>query len=679
MNRIDALLQALGRRVEEHIDSHDRSSIIQHPSPTVIGSIGSTQGDGQQQSAYSGGPPVSAGTPSSQGIASYAATAPFWSGSETTEVSHFGTSASTASGSTPQQQVNSTYNAPTSAPNVPGFRRPTLGPQSGLADLPPQDIVYSLVDLYFKHCNTWCPILDRKSAFGIFFGSTSMNEANKVLLHAIVALTLRFLKDPRLSPESKAHYHAVSKRTVQLYAIDNSNVEAVRAMVILCLDELGSSNGPKSWSILSRLIQNVRHLDLCEESRVFLATDEENLARTETLSRVLAGRPQSWIEDEGRRRIAWMVYLLDRYTTVASGTFDFMLDERRMHRVLPCSYDLFSRNVPVETQVLSPAGDQNSGETGDNYIITKPDNLGSFAYHCQILRILSRVHEFLRTPIDVTNATDMAEWRNKYNSLDASLTGWLSGLPSEYSKISSLCHSDPASRVANWFMLHSAYVVAVVRLHSAAAYPTVRSHYMVPSRYAMQRCLSAVQSLGDIARDVYEADGLDLLGPPFAMALWVASRLLIVDAATTGGPVDPKIDFLVETLRHVGQNWELAHKYADIITRVVQRGRQDDNNNGGNVKMGFASMRRSAFDLVMLTSSVRHSGLEPTSTQVTSLAELDNIDVFEFFNYPRGTPGRAAEAGSCQSTLMSNGPDGVVVNGMPDPESDWLRYRAPYQ
>lgn len=459
-------------------------------------------------------------------------------------------------------------------PPVPSSQQPLTG-------LPPQDIVYTLVDLYFKHCNTWCPILDRKTTFGVFFGATSMNDAERVLLHAIVATTLRFLRDPRLSPDAKDHYHSVSRRTVQLYAMENVSIDALKALVILSLDELGNSNGPRSWNLISMLAQNAQQLGLCSEGSVYLVTDHEDPLRIGSVPRISAGRPESWIEDEGRRRLCWMVYLLDRYATVSTASFDFCLEERVMNRLLPCSYDLFSKNVPVETQVLSPMSDKS---TAPSYIINRPENMGSFSYHCEILRLISRIHNLLWTPLDVTSGPDMAAWRNTYRTLDTSLDAWLQSLPSEYSKISSLCHSDPASRVANWFMLHSAYVVAVVRLHSAAAYPTVRSHVFVPSHYAMERCLSAVQSLGDIARDVYEADGLDLLGPPFAFSLWVAARLLIVHAATVGGPVKPQIDFLIQTLNHVGQYWELASNYAKILTRVVQRGNQHP--------MSYAAMRK---------------------------------------------------------------------------------------
>jgi hypothetical protein len=81
---------------------------------------------------------------------------------------------------------------------------------------------------------------------------------------------------------------------------------------------------------------------------------------------------------------------------------------------------------------------------------------------------------------------------------------------------------------------------------------------------------------------VYEADGLDLLGPPFAFSLWVAARLLLVHAATVGCAVDPQIEFLIETLNHVGQYWELANNYAKVLTRAVQMGRQS----------GYAAMRK---------------------------------------------------------------------------------------
>lgn len=583
-----------------------------------------------------------------------------------------------------------------------------LSLRSSNPDLPPQYMLYTLVDLYFKHCNTWCPILDRKTTFENLFGPETLQESDEILLYAIIATTLRFSKDPRLPPEMKAHYHKACRQRVQVYAMEHISIPALRSLVIVTLDELGTSNGPRGWNLLSLLAQNVRQLDLYKETSVYLKAEAQETPHTGSIRRVVNSEPSSWIEDEGRRRLCWVVYLLDRYATVATTTFNFMLDDTKMKRVLPCSYDLFSRNVPVETsQSGSHAGQQDAME----YMLTKPENLGSFSYHCVIVRILSKVHNFLKTPVDITSSADMANWRNTYRSLDGALNDWLQNLPSEYSKISALCHSDPASRVANWFMLHSAHVTTVVRLHSSAAYPAVRSHIFVPSHYAMQKCLSAVKSLGDIAQDVLEANGLDLLGPPFAFALWVAARLLLVHAATTGS-LDPRIAFFVDTLRHVGQHWEVANNYAKILDRLVQRERQ-----GG---MGFAAMRRSvsaeslqnlsmrnpfvnhvhaetpsrsAYDLVTLTSTTRRSGVEQTSTQVTSLSELDNIDVFDFFNYPKVVKAVSTSSGEQINTLQTQSQsqpqphpqptadvnsDATRINGVLNLEPDWLGFSTSF-
>ncbi|KAF4969008.1 hypothetical protein FSARC_3662 [Fusarium sarcochroum] len=652
VNRIDALLQALGRRVEEHIVNDHSSSGSPGPSPSNTISYSATQLENRPTPAS-----IARNSSFSQ-VRSPSVSSPWQVGNHNTIQSSM------------QMQQGANAGTPAQSNNVPSpvaiRRDPSL--QSYTMDLPPHDIIYSLVDLYFKHCNTWCPILERKTIFATFFGSTSMEESDRILLYAIVATTLRFLKDPRLSPEMSSYYHSMAKHTVQLYAMEHITVSALRALVIITLDELGTTNGPRGWNLLSLLAQNVRQLGLCEESSVFLSAEASEVAHTASAHRVAAGKPESWIEDEGRRRLYWMIYLLDRYATIATPTFDFILNDNKSHRFLPTSYDLFSKNVPVETRSLSAWNSQQSPIM--TYLVNKPENLGSFSYHCELLVILSRIHEFLKTPVDVTSASGMAEWRNTYRNLDRTLDGWLQSLPSEYSKISALCHSDPASRVANWFMLHSAYVTAAVRLHSSAAYPTVKSHIFVPSHYAMQRCLSAVQSLGDITRDVLEADGLNLLGPPFAFSLWVAARLLLVHAATVGCQVDPQIDFFIDTLRDVGQHWEVANNYSKILHRVVQRARQGD--------MGFSAMRRSAYDLVTLTSAARHSSLEPTSTQATSLSELDNIDVFEFFNYPRVSASSGNQSQLQPMRLQALGVESTRNNGVPDPEADWLAYGSPF-
>lgn len=454
-----------------------------------------------------------------------------------------------------------------STPSANFGQTPTLSEP----DLPPYDLLYTLVDLYFKHINTWSPILDRKATFDELFGNSTLNEPECVLLHAIVATTLRFSKDPRLTPESRKQYHEVSKQKVQLYGLEHPNVRALQALIILAVDILGTSNGPQGWNMLALIVRNIVQLGLCVEKSVFLAPP--TYQSIGSLQAYVLPQPKTWIEDEGRRRLLWMVYVLDRYATVATA-FDFTLDESEMDRPLPCRYDLFSQIEPVETRWFR-------GADRSQTTLNRPENLGSFSYHCEVLTILSRIHRLLRRPIDIGSAADVQQWRDSYQELDGELNTWLHSLPGEYGKISQLCHSDPASKVSNWIMLHAAFVTSVIRLHSSAAYPTVTSHILKPSYNAIKRCLAAAESLREIAQDVVHSGMLDLLGPPFAFSLWVSARLLLVHAATTQCGVDPNVHFFISTLEQMGQFWPVAQNYAEILSRVVQEHQQNEHSFAG--------------------------------------------------------------------------------------------------
>lgn len=433
------------------------------------------------------------------------------------------------------------------------------------SELPPYDLLYSLVDLYFKHVATWSPILDRKNTFNILFGRAILDEPDRILLHAIVAVTLRFSHDKRLTAKSRKRYHDISKQKVQMYGLENPNIQALQALVILAIDILGTSNGPQGWNLLALIARNVVQLGLNVEKSVYLAATP--YPSISCLQAYAVSQPTSWTENEARRRLLWMVYVLDRYTTV-STSFNFTLDDSDIDRPLPCSYDLFSSNEPVETKWFR-------WPERTETIINYPDNLGSFAYHCEVLRILSRVHKFLNRPVDITVPAEVNQWRVTYLQLDSDLNAFLGQLPGDYGRISQLCHSDPASKIANWIMLHAAFVTSVIRLHSAAGFPIICSNLFMPSSQAMDRCLAAVDSLKAIAQDVVDSNGLDLLGPPFAFSLWVSARVLLVHAAVKETGVDlQRVGFFISTLETMGYYWEVAGRYAKILDRLVSEGQR---------------------------------------------------------------------------------------------------------
>ncbi|KAJ5166702.1 uncharacterized protein N7482_005483 [Penicillium canariense] len=582
-------------------------------------------------------------------------------------------------------------------------------------DLPPYDLLYALVDLYFEHINSWCPIMHRRSTLDTFFGPSPLEEADRMVLYAIVATTLRFSSDPRLSDQSRKRYHDSSKQKVLLYGLENSSVKALQALVILALDLVGSSNGPPGWKLLALITRSVVQLGLAVESKSSLIAPV--YPSIYTLRAVTLSEPDSWIEDESRRRLFWMVYLLDRYSTIATA-FNFALDDKDIDRKLPCRDEYFMKNQPVETRRFHCSSDRAD-------YLSHADNVGSFGLYVEILGIFSRIHVFLKRPVDIGSLSDVEEWQATYRKLDSELTSWEFNLPAEYAyENSSRLFGTKQSRNlhSDWVQLHATYQTAVIRLHSSAAYPTTRSPIFTPSYSASQRCLLAVDNILSVTRFVVEHDMLDKLGPPFAFTLWVSARLLLVHGSTIAHTVSPDILFFVDTLAHMGQYWKVAERYSNILQRVLDEYREyqqsaatdAERSTPSTVKI-LADMRRCAFDLDFLISrqprespSTISSGgndpMRPSNSAVTprNLApnELEYLDVFGFFNVPRVPPARAPgpnTAATAHLEMSESVPNPMSIHGLtgsgpgvngnasantnefnitnyliPTPETDWL-------
>lgn len=294
--------------------------------------------------------------------------------------------------------------------------------------------------------------MHRRSTLDSLFGSANLEEADRILLHAIVATTLRFSTDSRLTGPVRERYHAISKQKVLLYGLENSSVKALQALVILALDIIGNSNGPPGWNLLALITRSVVQLGLAVEATS--ASIAPLYPSIYTLRAMVLPEPQSFIEDESRRRLFWMVYLLDRYATIATA-FEFALDDKEIDRKLPCRDDLFARNQPIDTRWFQTE----DGEQHDLTEMNHPENLGSFSYYIEILGILSQIHHFLKKPVDISALSDVEKWQQQYRELDSKLNNWKFSLPSEYGNMSRLFNPNGGNKIVNciWIMLHMTY------------------------------------------------------------------------------------------------------------------------------------------------------------------------------------------------------------------------------
>ncbi|KZZ94374.1 Transcription factor [Moelleriella libera RCEF 2490] len=580
-------------------------------------------------------------------------------------------------------------------PSQPSMEPPTgpvqreAGPPSPDQDMPPYDLLYSLVGLYFRHINTWCPILHRKTTLELLFGPSTLQETDRILLHAIVATTMRFSTDPRLTDERRHHYHKVCKDRVVLYGMEHTSVKALQALVILALDFVGSSNGPPGWNILALIARSVVQLGLAVESNSFSVSP--SYTSIYTLRAMILPEAKDFIEDESRRRLFWMIYLLDRYATIATA-FEFALADKEIDRTLPCRDDLWMQNQKVDTKWFKTREHHGEAPTQE---ICKPENLGAFAYYIEILGLLSKIHTFLKQPVDISALRDVEQWQFRYKEMDSLLSAWQYGLPTEFRDMSKLFQAGGQSPNCILVMLHATYHTAVIRLHSSAAYPTTRSPIFTPSFSASQRCHSAVENIAALGEFVVQNGLLAKLGPPFAWTVWVSARLLLVHGSTVEHKLSPQIDFFVETLQSMGRFWPVAARYCGLLQRVLDEHRESEQKGDGvtpsSVKI-LADMRRTAFDLDFLISrQPRHGSAStnrlPSNTPGRTPApnELAYLDVFDFFNVPRlpfgGVNLGVAAQGLGPDTRMetqNNGQPQVphnefnITNFMVDASSDWL-------
>ena len=269
---------------------------------------------------------------------------------------------------TPNYNLLHTLEGPDQDPHLPSLRSgispnrlafPNWSPLS-FPDpevLPSPDIVRDLIDLYWSHIHPWAPILgpthvtpaqiraerrdpQQKSSYC----RITMDPPWDLVVHAIVVITLRLSKDPRLEGR-KQHYHQAAKQHVIAHAIESTSITSLQALTLLALDLIGSEQSPSSWGILALLTRSVVHLNLSIEEKGSSGAHPYAVPPVPSLSRTNIIPPsEDWHEDEARRRLFWLIFVLDRCACVSTG-WDFAVSIYDITRRLPCADEIWARRV----------------------------------------------------------------------------------------------------------------------------------------------------------------------------------------------------------------------------------------------------------------------------------------------------------------------------------------------
>lgn len=213
------------------------------------------------------------------------------------------------------------------------------------ASMPRDDIVQDLIRLFFAKVAPW--------------GFIIISRADKVweppwdvVAHAIVVISLRFSTDERVKPFRDQIYNA-ARQHVFIQAMDMTTIETMQALALLAIDVIGSGKGPEHWSALSLLTRAAITMDRLKEADSLQPLDAEATMTSQAgimkfasvLSKTkILPPPVMWQEDEARRRLFWLIFILDRYTCTATA-WDIAIPQADIKRRLPCADDLWRGTV----------------------------------------------------------------------------------------------------------------------------------------------------------------------------------------------------------------------------------------------------------------------------------------------------------------------------------------------
>jgi hypothetical protein len=135
---------------------------------------------------------------------------------------------------------------------------------------------------------------------------------------------------------------------------------------------------------------------------------------------------RDWAEEEGRRRVFWNVFLMDRFCSIATG-WNLSLKSAEVKRRLPCEGTLWRVGKPLASptpyfgipEQTNPTEEDllNSTPSSDN-----PSSLGGLSYCIEATESLSLVTSFfLRQVVDVSNVQSIRLWLLRFKQLDLRL------------------------------------------------------------------------------------------------------------------------------------------------------------------------------------------------------------------------------------------------------------------
>ncbi|KAB5576333.1 hypothetical protein GE09DRAFT_620751 [Coniochaeta sp. 2T2.1] len=438
--------------------------------------------------------------------------------------------------------------------------------------LPSLPVLEAIVEAHFRTLHHWMPIL-HETRFRAKLRDSRERTRIAVVFHALVSTSIKYidLVSFEMTLEDVQRQIRISRRAVMLNAMDSLSIENTQALAFLAFDFMFSGQIARAWPIIGSLTRTVNYLQLTVEP------DDGSKKQQLLRSLTILDRPEDWTESEGRRRLFWVIFLLDRICSFTSG-WHTSLTSNDMHRRLPCNGGLWAREEPVSTPFFG-IWDKSAAKIG-NSIANVPNmypsprateqpntpassesdtsKLGAVAHCIEATENLSQVTAFfLQQNVDFEDRREVKDWLTRFKELDLRLVHWKMFLPQQWqdsnvSRDASIVKMDP-----NLTLAHISHNTSMILLHQHIAYPppSWKDVVKLPSSCSIETCQLAASETASIVEKYLHYSG-GIVNTQFAFCAFVAARVLLVQwRSSDANSVAPAFFSLLRSLEEMSERW----------------------------------------------------------------------------------------------------------------------------
>lgn len=301
-----------------------------------------------------------------------------------------------------------------------------------------------------------------------------------------------------------------------------------------------------------------------------------------------------WTELEERRRLFWIIFMLDRFCSVTTG-WNTSLTSDDVHRRLPADGGYFTREEPVTTPFFGiwnkavarigrslanvPAPYSEEDPTTEQPPGTSPNSasgfidaskLGAFAYCVEATESLSQVTTFfLQQRINAQDKEHAVSWLTRFKELDLRLVQWKLFLPqrwrdSNISEDRTVINMDP-----NLTLAHITHNTSMILLHHPIAYPAKswNDYVALPKECSAQTCELAAIETSNIVGKFLTYTPIPFVNVQFAFCAFVAAKALLFEHR---GPPRSEFGRLVRDLWEMSKRWDHSTS-SDVSVRPANQ------------------------------------------------------------------------------------------------------------